>query len=199
MVNMNTEIEVKFVQVNHEKIRQKLKSLGAKHVHPMRDMRRIIIETPGLKSKNAYIRVRHEGDKVTVTYKQFDELSLSGAREIEITVNDFDSAVALFEAAGLPYRSLQESRRETWQLGDVEVVLDVWPWLDPYIEIEGNSEAQVKDVAKKLGFKWKDAVFGDVMAAYRMQYTHLDEKDTVGNLKEVRFGDPLPDLFKPKG
>jgi len=194
---MNTEIEVKFVNVDHDKIRKKLESVGAEHIHPMRDMRRIIIETPDLKAKNAYIRIRHEGDKVTVTYKQFDELSLTGAKEIEITVNDFEAAAALLEAAGLPYRSLQESRREKWMLDNVEIVLDEWPWLDPYIEIEGRSEKAVKATAKKLGFNWKDAIFGDVMAAYRVQYQHLKEGDTVGDIKEVKFVDPLPDLLKP--
>jgi adenylate cyclase class 2 len=196
---MDSEIEAKFVQVDHDKIRQKLKSLGATCKHPMRHMRRIIIENPDLKAKNAYVRIRHEGDKVTVTYKQFDEASLSGTKEIEMTVSDFDVAAALFEAAGLPYRSLQESKRETWHLDDVEVVLDVWPWLDPYIEIEGKSESSVKQVAKKLGLNWEKAIFGSVMAAYRAQYPHLDEGMTIGRIKHVKFGDPLPDLFKPIG
>lgn len=50
--------------------------------------------------------------------------------------------------------------------------------------------------AIKLGLGWDNAVFGDVMAAYRVQYPHLTMKDTVGNLPEVKFGDPLPDLLK---
>jgi hypothetical protein len=47
-----------------------------------------------------------------------------------------------------------------------------------------------------LGFSWDKAVFGDVMAAYRAQYPHLTDKDTVGNIAEVKFGNPLPDLLK---
>jgi len=36
------------------------------------------------------------------------------------------------------------------------------------------------------------------MAAYKIQYPHLGIRDTVGNIAEVRFNDPLPDLPKTK-
>lgn len=192
---MNTEFEVKFVGVVHDSVREKLRNLGADLKQPMRLMKRAIIENPELKSKDAFIRVRDEGDKVTLTYKQFKELSIDGAKEYEIVVSDFQITVDLLQCAGLPYRSLQESKRETWTIDGAEVVLDEWPWLDPYIEIEGESEQHVRDIAAKLGYEWTDAVFGDVMAAYRTQYPHLSENDTVGNIPEVRFGDPLPPLL----
>lgn len=193
---MNTEIEAKFVRQNHQAMRDKLAKLGAVCEKPMRLMRRVTIDNPSMVSKNAFMRVRDEGDRITMTYKQFDELSLHGAKEIEIIVDDFDNAVQLLKVAGLPYQSFQESRRETWRLGGVEIVLDEWPWLDPYIEIEGDSENEVKEVASKLGLSWKDAVFGDVMEAYRVQYPHISKKDTVGHIRSVKFGDPLPDMLK---
>lgn len=192
---MKTEYEVKFVNVDIDKVRKKLKSSGAILEKPMRLMRRVTIETPDLKTKDAFVRVRDEGDRVTITYKQFDSLSINGAKEHEIIVNDFNESIALLGAAGLPYHSHQESRRETWKLDDAEVVIDEWPWLDPYIEIEGKDENHVQKVACKLGFDYNKAVFGDVMAAYRQQYPHLTEKDTVGNLPEVKFNDPIPDLL----
>lgn len=195
--SMKDEIEAKFVNINMHDIRSKLEAIGAILVLPMRDMQRVTIDTPELKEKDAFIRIRNEGDKTTITYKQFSALSVDGAKEIEITVSNFDAAVELFNQAGLPYKSLQESRRETWQLGDVEIVIDEWPWLNPYIEIEGPHESSVQSTAEELGFKWTNAVFGDVMAAYRVQYPHLNLNDTIGNLPEVRFGDPLPELLRP--
>jgi adenylate cyclase class 2 len=134
-----------------------------------------------------------------MTYKQIDSLTLDGVKEIEVTVSDFDQTVALLAAAGLRQGSFQESKRETWQLNDVEIVLDEWPWLKPYIEIEGPSEQKVRDVAVQLDLDWSDALFGDVMVAYRAEYHHLTERDTVGNLAEVRFSDPLPGLLQLKG
>ena len=81
-------------------------------------------------------------------YKQFDSLSVEGAKEIEVQVSDFDKTVQLLQQVGLDYRSLQESRRENWRVGNVEVMLDEWPWLKPYAEIEGESEAGLKDMAE---------------------------------------------------
>lgn len=193
---MKTEIEAKFLNVNHDEIKEGLKKAGAVLEQPMRLMKRVTIDTPELKKKDAFIRVRDQGDKVTLTYKQFDELSLTGTKEIEVTVDDFDETVKLLSEAGLPHGSFQESKRETWKLGETEIVLDIWPWLNPYIEIEGTSEEDVKSVASTLGFDWSTAVFGDVMSAYRAQYPHLGIHDTVGNIPEVKFDLELPELLK---
>ena len=195
---MQTEYEAKFLRIDIDAMRQKLKDVGAVLEEPSRLMRRVIIEPDELKQKNAFVRVRDEGHRVTVTYKQFDSSSVDGAKEHEIIVSNFDEAVALLAAAGLPHRSFQESKRETWKYGDVEVVIDEWPWLHPYIEVEAGSEADVRRAAKDLGFDWSDAVFGDVMAAYRAQYPNLGEKDTIGNIAEVKFGDPLPKLLSER-
>ena len=192
---MQAEIEVKFLDINHEELRKKLESLGAICEKPMRLMRRVVIDSDVMKSKGGFLRVRDENGKITMTYKQFDQLSVDGAKELEVTISDFDTAVQILEQAGLPYRSFQESKRETWKFEGAEVVLDEWPWLKPYIEIEGESESQLQQIASKLGLDWTNAQFGDVMVAYRAQYPHLNEQDTVGNIKSVKFGDPLPELF----
>lgn len=194
---MDKEIEVKFVNISIAATRLALQNAGAILIHPMRTMQRAIIHTPAMKQKDAFVRVRHEGHKTTLTYKQFDQLSLDGAKEIEVQTSDFNKTIALLAAAGLPHESLQETRRETWQLHDVEIAIDEWPWLNPYVEIEGPRQHAVMRAAKQLGFDWKDAVFGDVMAAYRVQYPHLTAEQTVGTIPQVRFDDPLPDMLKP--
>lgn len=192
---MKTEYEAKFLNVDIEDIRQRLQSLGATLAKPMRLMRRVTIDTPEMKQKGAFVRVRDEGDCVTITYKQFDSLSVDGAKEHEVVVDDFGNTIALLAAAGLSYGSFQESKRETWKFEDVEIMIDEWPWLNPYIEVESMSVEKVKAFSEQLGFAWESAVFGDVMAAYRAQYPHLKTTDTVGNIPEVKFGDPLPGLL----
>lgn len=192
---MKTEIEVKFLNVDFAQLRDNLKNLGAVCEQPMRLMRRAIIEPPHLAEKNAFVRVRDEGDKVTLTYKQFDDHdAFSGVQEIETTVGDFEATVSLLEKAGLPHKSIQESRRETWRLGEVEVVLDEWPWLSPYIEIEGHSEETVRKAAQLLMFDWKDAVFGSVTAAYQIEYPEGDSQKLI-TLPEVLFGTPVPSII----
>ncbi len=195
---MKTEYEAKFLQIDIDAIRSRLRAAGATLEQPLRLLRRIVYESPQLKAKNAYIRVRDEGHRVTLTYKQFDALALDGAKELEVVVSDFHTTVDLLAAIGLTGTSYQESRRENWRLGEVDIMIDEWPWLVPYIEIEAEEPAHVQSVAKRLGLDWADAAFGDVMVAYRHQYPHLDSSQQISVLPEVKFGDPLPPLFQSR-
>lgn len=193
---MKTEIEVKFIDVDIEDIRTRLEKAGAVLEHSMRLMRRALIEESHHKAERSFIRIRDEGDKVTITYKRRDkgEDSLTSAKEIETTVGDFDTMVELFAAAGWSYTTYQESKRETWQYKDVEVVIDEWPWVNPYIEIEGNSEGAVRQAAKELGFDWNDAVFGSVDVIYNRDYPNMTVRGII-DIKEGHFGDPVPKEF----
>ena len=195
---MKTEIEVKFLNVDFDDVRAKLTALGAVCEQPMRLMKRALSENADMRKdgRDAFIRLRDQGDKVTLTFKEFKTLSLTGAQEYEVEVSNFDTMLAILREAGLPPRTFQESKRETWMLGEVEVVLDEWPWLNRYIEIEGPTEALVEVTAKNMGFDWSDAVFGSVDVAYKLQYPHMSGRGVI-DLPEVRFGDPLPDIFKP--
>ena len=191
---MKTEIEVKFLNINIEAMREKLKAAGAHLEQPMRLMKRALIETPEMNARHAYLRIRDEGDKITATYKQFTENSLTGAKEREIVVSDFDETIAIFAEFGLHYHTFQESKRETWRYGDVEVVIDEWPWIKPYIEIEGESEAAVKQAADELGFGWSDAVFGSVDVIYNIEYPDMTVRGVI-DIEEVRFGEEVPKEF----
>lgn len=197
---MKTEIEAKFLSVDPNDIRERLKAAGAECKQPMKAMRRVIFNNDLMHSKHAYLRVRDEGYRVAMTYKQFDEMSLTGAKEIEFDISDYENAVALLKAIGVNTQSVQETRREIWHLGDAEVVIDEWPWIQPFIEIEGSSEESVRQAADKLKLSWDNAAFGDIMTAYRAEYPHLGDtpQDMVYNLPAIRFGDPLPAMLEPK-
>jgi adenylate cyclase class 2 len=193
---MKPEIEAKFININIEDMRAKLRTAGAECEHPMRLMKRAMVRTPAMTKdgRDAFIRVRDEGDKITLTFKDATEVGLSGAKEIEIIVDSFDNTLELFKESGFPSRSYQENRRETWRLDSVEVVIDEWPHLNPYIEIEGGDEDSVKKAASKLGFDWTSAVFGGVPVAYQLQYPKGDAYQII-NTPRLTFDDPLPSVM----
>lgn len=195
---MNAEIEAKFLNTNYDEIRDRLETIGAKQEYPMRLMRRFVVQSDAMKEGAAYVRVRDEGDKVTLTYKRKDSNTVDGVQEAETEVKDFDVAAAILGALNFPWQSFQESKREKWHVGEVEVVLDEWPWLPPFIEIEGPTEDSIRAVAEQLGLDWSDAVFGSVMQAYRAEYPWLEPGDKIGQLAEVKFDDPLPEMFRKK-
>ena len=191
---MKTEIEVKFINITIDAIQQRLLAAGAVCEQPMRLMRRALMETPDMAAKDAFLRLRDEGNKVTLTYKQHLKTGIEAANEIETTVDDFDAAKSLLEASGMIFHTYQESRRETWKLGDVEVVIDEWPWMPPYIEIEGDNEASIREAAAILGFSWDEAVFGGVDVVYRMVYPAMSVRGVI-DIPLVRFDDPVPQEF----
>jgi adenylate cyclase class 2 len=198
---MPTEIEAKFLKVDVDDIRARLKTAGAKLEHPMRLMRRDQFDHADERYKKGNfserLRIRDEGNKLTMTYKR----KRPGSEypiELETTIGSYETTKQLLTAVGLHSFSYQESRRETWRLDDVEVVIDEWPWLDPYIEIEGSSEENIKAMATKLGFNWDDAAYGSVDTAYIAQYPKMTKQDSIGYVSEVRFDMPLPDYLKER-
>ena len=195
---MTPEVEPKFLNVDSQVIRVKLRQLGAECAQPMRLMRRAVIDYPDRHlqtEQNGWIRVRDEGDKITLTYKTSVEGSFGGATEIELEVSDYQKTIELFEATGMVVYSRQESRRETWRLDDVEIVIDEWPWLNLYIEIEAPAEDIIKGIAEKLGFRWGDAVFGSVTSAYRAQYPAIGNDRHISTIPEIAFSLPKPEWF----
>ncbi len=194
---MKKEIEVKFLQVDIDETRQTLNKIGATLVSPMHLMRRATIKTPEMYQNDSFVRVRDEGDKITLTYKQFNAPTIDGCDESEVIVSDFHETLKLLQCAGLPAGTYQESKREKWLLGNTEIVIDEWPWIKPYIEIEGETPELVKEVAQKMGFDWNNAVFGSVMRAYEAEYPVVIEKNILlSDFPEVKFGQELPEKFK---
>ena len=198
---LQAEIEAKFVDVDIDDIRARLRAVGAVIAQPMRLMRRVLIEEAHHAAENSFIRIRDEGDRTTLTFKrrtQPDEAStVDSTHELETTVGDFDATVNIFKEAGWEYITFQESRRETWNLGDVEVVIDEWPWIKPYIEVEAGSVEAVQDAAEKLGFAWDEAVFGSVDVIYQRDFPKMSVRGII-DIKEARFGDPVPSEFGPQ-
>lgn len=94
-------------------------------------------------------------------------------KEICLTVDSFEQAEALLAALGCRRKAYQETKRELWTLDGVEIMIDEWPFLDPFVEIEGTSEEAVKSVAEKLGFDYAQAIFGAVDVVYMRKYPHL--------------------------
>lgn len=190
------EIEAKFTKVDPDEIRGKLRSIGAACIHPERLMRRVTFDLAdrSLHADGAWLRVRDEGDRITLSYKRHSGRGIHDVEDITVTVDDFDQSVTLLERIGMVRKSYQETRRETWRLGEVEVTIDWWPWIEPFVEVEGPSENAVRLATKQLGFDWSTAVFGGVAPVYMDAFDVTE--DFINQWPEYRFG-PRPKEFKP--
>ncbi|HUD11275.1 MAG TPA: class IV adenylate cyclase [Candidatus Saccharimonadia bacterium] len=188
---MKTEIEVKFLDINIDSLRNQLTSLGARLVTPERLMRRRNLDFPDLrlaKEYSGWVRVRDEGGKVTMSYKQTNDYSVRGTEEINLDVNNFDAASEFLTTIGLKQKSYQETKRESWELEGVQVEIDTWPWIPPFVELEGSSESDLKRVATKLELNWDSHRAGDVSATY-MHYYDIEISKILST--DITFG-PVP-------
>lgn len=186
---MKNEIEATFLSVNKDLARTKLKEAGFELKAPEYLMRRKTFDfsrvAPG---QNKWGRVRQESDKVTMTVKEIRGSDINDTYEVELTVNDFDIACAFFEACDIPAKAFQENMREIWVRDGVEATIDIWPGLNPFVEIEGANEKIVRDVSKELGFDFDKAVFGSIDLVYEKELGIPAE--TIIRLPEITFTNP---------
>lgn len=193
---MIKEIEAKFLQIDIKIIRQKLKDAGAINKSPMKLLKRVMVKTNKMYEDDSFLRVRDEGDKVTMTYKRFSGQSIDCCEEIEVVVDDFEKTIELLKAVELTPVTYQESKREIWYLDNAEIVIDEWPWVKTYIEIEAQSKQKVRLIAERLDLDWKDAVFGSVMRVYEAEYPIILESGAlISDIPYVKFGDKIPDIL----
>lgn len=186
---MQTEIEAKFLDQDHRKIRKLLIRCGAELLQPMRLMKRKNFDFPSgkLEKMAGWVRVRDEGDQITLSYKQLNDRSLHGTQEINLNIDNFEVACKFLEALGLEQKSYQETKRESWILEGASIELDEWPWIKPFIEIEASNEKLLNAVINKLGLSLKYAVYGSVENAYEAEFDVTDSE--VDHISEITFSE----------
>lgn len=186
---MENEIEAKFLAINKEYVREALIKAGFLLKIGEYMMRRKTFDFSNIApGRNKWGRVRQEADKVTMTIKEIRGSGIDDTYEIELIVNDFDTAVSFFESCEIFEKAFQENLREVWVRKDVEVTIDTWPGLKPFIEIEGKDKQTVQNASTELGFDFNQALFGSIDLVYEKELGI--PKDIIIKLKEITFDHP---------
>ncbi len=165
MSNPKEEIEVKFLDVDKEEIERKLKLIGAEKIGEYL-YKRQVFDYPDLRldKQSAWIRLRDEGDKIALSYKQrivegkgSNAGNDLGMHEIEFTVSDFGEATAFLYKLGLVNKFYFENKRTRYEKDGVEFDIDEWPLIKPYLEIETDNWDKIDQAIKWLDLKKEDA------------------------------------------
>lgn len=146
---METEYEVRVLDIDVDNLISKLESMGAKKVGEYFQRRYVYDFNPKIEGK--WIRLRTNGEYTTLAIKhRQNEQSISGTKELEVKVEDFDKTHLILKELGYESKAYQENKRISYVLDDVEFDIDTWPLIPTYLEIEGKSEEVVKKYIKLL-------------------------------------------------
>lgn len=146
---MNIEYEERVLEVNKEELIKKLEKLGAVKVGDFHQKRNVYDIKPA--HPNKWIRLRNDGKKTTLTFKNVEKNTIDGTKELEVEVSDFDKMDELLNILGYVSRNYQENDRTRYMLDDVELDIDSWPLIPTYLELESDSIDKIKKVEKRLG------------------------------------------------
>lgn len=161
---MKTEIECRLLEVDVDKLINKLKTNGATFIGDWVQMRYCYDFKPV--KPNSWIRLRTNGKETTLTIKEIGSDKIDGTKESEIVVSDFSTTDEILQKLGYKARSRQENRRIRFMLDGVEIDIDFWPQIPTYVEFEAESEEAIKNVCKKLDIPYSKTTSLDVESIY---------------------------------
>ncbi len=171
------EKEVKFLNVNKEELESKIAGLGATKEGDY-FYKREVFDYPDfhLDKNGAWLRLRDEGDRITLSYKQRlgiksedGSISDESMKEVEIVVNDFEKTAVLLKELGFIEKHYAENKRTRWIKDGVEFDIDTWPALEPYLEIESSTWEKVDEAIAWLGLDPKDKKIFSTNQIYKMK------------------------------
>lgn len=195
------EVEVKFLVDDVAAMRQRLLAAGAVLAKPRVHEHNVRLDDDEgtLMGKRQLLRLRQD-DGARLTFKGVaaqESTEVKVREELEIAIGDFETALAIFERLGFKPRQVYEKLRETFRLGEVEVVLDELP-IGAFMELEGSEEG-IRTAAAQLGLPWSERILDNylllmarVKAFYDLPFDDLTFEKFAGI--DVRMRDVLQRL-----
>jgi len=176
---MDSEFEVRKLNIDKEKFIEKIEALGAKYVNQYFQKRYVYDFNP--KVENKWIRLRTDGYKTTLAIKDYQSTEVGGTKELEIEVSDFEKTNEILNQLGYFKRSIQENKRIRYVLNNVEIDIDTWPHLNTYVEFEGKSKEAVFSLLKSLD------IAEDEVTTMDAQDIYLANGYTLEDLNNLKF------------
>jgi adenylate cyclase class 2 len=160
MSDRGQETEAKFYVLHLDQIETRLKELQARLIQPrvLETNLRFDLPDNSFRSSGRVLRLRRDTES-KLAYKGAGQ-NKSGVldrQEIEFVVSDFDKAKQFLEALGYRQTMFYEKYRATYELPGVSIMLDELPY-GYFVEIEGETEEEIRAVAAKLNLDWDTAI-----------------------------------------
>lgn len=178
---METEYEVRVLEIDVNNLITKLEEMGATKVGEYFQKRYVYDFNPKIVGK--WIRLRTNGEYTTLAIKSRpNETKIGELFELEEKVEDFDKTHMILKELGYTETAYQENKRLIYRLDDVEFDIDSWPMIPTYVEIEGKNEEIVNKYIDILGLNDHKLSYESLITIYKKYY----DKD-LNDYKELRF------------
>jgi len=148
------EVEVKILEVNKEEIVKKILDMGGEKIFEGNIVGIFFDKENKLKNSGRLLRLRKEGGKIELTYKE--KISKDQTKifeETEVEVDDFEKTKKIFESLGFKPGKKYPKHRESYKIENTRIEFDTFPEVPTFLEIESEDEKSVLEMAEKLGFK----------------------------------------------
>lgn len=147
-MSKHLEYEMRFYIDDIDSFRRKLIKVNATKIQEKKIMPLTVYKHPN--GKEMYIRIRDEGRVKTLTIKKKGS-NKKYEIEREIEINSLEEGDAILKLLGCKKRYHVEKLRETWNLeGCKEIVIDSYPGLKEYIEVDCHNLKSLDAAIKKL-------------------------------------------------
>lgn len=186
---MSVEIEAKMQVPSHEPLRARLVECGASRLgHWLETNLFFDSANRALVASDQGLRLRKNQDLASgsvqyiLTYKGRRQRGpLKRREEIEVSVDQADSTVALLERLGYLRMMSFQKRRESWSLEKCRVELDEVPLLGLFVEIEGPDEAVISHVCQRLDLSGLPLLQSSYIALLQdlLQHQGSEQRDVV--------------------
>ena len=132
-----------------------------------------------------WLRLRQDGNKVEITmkyiYNTAANYNIDDVKEIEINTDDFEVANKLIEEMGYYRKKTLEKKRDSYSFKNMDIEIDEWPLLAPYIEIEGKNVDEIYELANLLGYTKEQTRIMNAEDVY------LENGIDISNYEELTF------------
>lgn len=198
---MKTEYEVKFYPIDKTTFRKVLRECNATLTKPEFKRKRKSIDIPNIdlpENVFKWIQVREDDGVPKITLKELNKSKkIESVKELEFTIEDYEKGLDFFNEIGFTKGISTESRREIWKIKDVEITIDEWPGLKPFIEIEADSEKEVLEIVERLGLDFNEAIYGTVGQLY-YKFLGVSMRDIIESTDKLYFSNAEEVLKKLK-
>lgn len=140
---------------------------------------KVLIRNPKLKTylkkfetnSRKWIRLRQSNENITLAVKYILDNHggiVQNLMETEISVSSFEKTDEILQQLGFVHKSYQEKKRVIFEIDGHEVDFDFWPGIPPFMEFEGKSVEELKQITTLLEYSMDDVVSCTADEVYKM-------------------------------